>query len=576
MVILFIVFNRTFVCDTMIVTILAVIYITFICWSYGSILFHLLAKLSGDAKPLTQPVSVTCFAGLALIGTLFLAASLVIPAGGIGSHIFLGATSLTWAYRSRVAVSATIRTKLTSYTVAGFAVLLAGLLVILIMHSNLVNHPDTLAYHAQNIEWVKNYPAVPGIAHLNGVYGIQSSWFVLCALFSFTFTGTTALTFVNAAVLIWFLLFVTQKISNAQKKENGTPEVLLWLTLLIVCFCSYTQLRLTATSASPDFIATLYIWLVFYLFTRQSNDRSFYILLVFLSFFSITIKLSALPCVLPALYAWYRYSTSKTITKLILPVITGLWVLTPYLAKNIINTGYILYPSPFPDWFAIDWKIPGTTVAVFQDYIMAYAKTNVSYEADKIAAVKGMNIMEWMPVWWQLRSMADKIILVAVPLFFIASLFLYKRIFAKKNRLLTALIFSLVGIIFWFIQAPDPRFGFGFILPFCGIILYFILNNEARRITLKERLLSFVVTTFSVALFFYAAYRFSAFFALSNIVTPAGIAPVPYMTIDCNGVPLNVPAYTDCGSTPVPCTTNACTGFKPRGKEVKDGFMRSQ
>src|SRR5687767_1993634 len=111
MAILFIVFNRTFVYDTMIVTILAVIYITFICWSYGSILFHLLAKLSGDTKPLTQPVSVTCFAGLALIGILFLAASLIIPAGGIGPHIFLVATSLPWAYKNRLAVSATIRTK---------------------------------------------------------------------------------------------------------------------------------------------------------------------------------------------------------------------------------------------------------------------------------------------------------------------------------------------------------------------------------------------------------------------------------------------------------------------------------
>lgn len=560
----------------MIATIFAVIYISFICWSYGSILFHLLTKLSGSTKPLIQPMTITCFAGLAFIGIIFLAISLILPVGGILPHLLLVSFSLPWAYKNRGPVITAIRTKLTSNSVAAFGVLLAGTLVVLLMHSSLVNHPDTLVYHAQNIEWAKNYAAVPGIAHLNVNYGTQSSWFVLCALFSFSFTGTTALTFVNAAVLIWFLLFVTQKISNAQKKEKGTIEILLWLLLLLVCFCSYTQLRLTASSASPDFIAILYIWLVFYLFTRQNNERSVYALLVFFSFFAVTVKLSAIPCVLLALYGWYRYSSAKTFTKLIFPVVTGLLVLTPYLAKNIINTGYILYPSAFPDWFAVDWKIPGNTVAFFQDYINTYAKTHVSYEGNAIAAVKGMSIVEWMPAWWQLRSIPDKIILAAIPLFFIASLFVYKRIFAAKNRfLLIALIFSLAGIVFWFIQAPDPRFGFGFIIPYCGMVLYFILNKENSRIVIKERLLSFIITAFSVALFTYGAYRFSAFFTFSNMIKPAGIAPVPYTTIYCNGVPVNVPTYTDCGSTPVPCTRNPCTDFIPRGKDIRKGFKRS-
>jgi hypothetical protein len=67
------------------------------------------------------------------------------------------------------------------------------------------------------------------------------------------------------------------------------------VSFLTVSMWSYTQVRLTATSASPDFIATLIIWAIIYLLLEKKLKypaASEWILVAFLSLVAVTIKLS--------------------------------------------------------------------------------------------------------------------------------------------------------------------------------------------------------------------------------------------------------------------------------------------
>jgi len=82
---------------------------------------------------------------------------------------------------------------------------------------------------------------------------------------------------------------------------------------------------------------------------------------------------------------------------------------------------------------------------------------------------------------------------------------------------------------------------------------------------------------FSVTILSYTAYRISKLFAANNIIEPAGIAPVTYKTMDCNGIQVNIPeTNTDCGDTEVPCTTTGCSHFIFRGSSIKNGFSPSK
>lgn len=562
----------------MIAAVLAIIYITFVCWSYGSIFLHLLAKLGRSAMMLSTEIVITCFTGMAVIGVLFTALSIFMPLGNGWVQAIVFIPGLLWAFWKKPVINLaykTSRQKLAGFPSPLLAILLSGVLLVLVMQSRVINHPDTLNYHAQHIGWVENYKAIPGIVHLNVNLGTQSSWFILCALFSFNFTGTTALSFINTAVLCWFLVFITARLNEAWKNENKMSG-LLWLMLLIFSYWSYTQVRLTATSASPDFIAALYTWLVIYLFIKDKfeNNKIFYALLVFLGFFAMTIKLSALFCVFPCIYAWYRYAKVRTAAAIFFPVTAGAFVLIPYFIKNVINTGYLVFPSPIPDLFTVDWKLKHDSLVLFQHYVSSYAKTHVEYDAEKIMAIAKMNVTGWLPVWWKLRSIPDKLILLSIPFSLFISLFSPGKIYNSSNRrLITALIFCAAGILFWFVQAPDPRFGFGFLIPFTGILLYLLLDKSKILQRLANRWLRFSLMLVSIAVLSYTAYRLVYFFRPADFIQPAGVSRISTQAKDCQGIAVNIPVPSfECGTTPVPCSNDPCESFIPRGTEVEAGF----
>jgi hypothetical protein len=48
------------------------------------------------------------------------------------------------------------------------------LLLILVMSTWTIVHPDTLGYHAQTIQWIEKYKAIPGLVHLHVRFGYQA------------------------------------------------------------------------------------------------------------------------------------------------------------------------------------------------------------------------------------------------------------------------------------------------------------------------------------------------------------------------------------------------------------------
>lgn len=558
----------------MISAILASVYISFVCWIYGAAFLKLLTK--SFASPIKISPVTNCFTGLALIGILFTALSLFIPLGTIQAQFILLLPAVYFAARNRkdlYALLNEVKSSWQSYTLVSKLLLLIATVMVLAMHAAPVNHPDTLYYHAQNIQWIEKYPAVPGTINLSYNYGVQSSWFVLSALFSFRFTGTTALTYVNVTVLSWFIFFVIHRIDQSYKKKVNLFGI-LWVLLLIISFWSYTQIRLTASSASPDFIAVLYIWLTVYLFITivPNAARPFYLLLILISFFTITIKVSALPIFLLSFYAYYSTIKNRSFLQIIAPFLIGLFVMLPFLARNVIGTGYLLFPSSVPNFFQVDWKGKKDVVDFTQQYITAYARTNSNAFPGAVEKVVNMKVNEWLPTWWSLRSWADKTILLGIPILLVINLFYSRKTFRRMHgSLLVVFLFALVGSAFWFLKAPDPRFGFGYLIPLAGSLLYFALG-ERMELFKFSKAISIMMLIFSGVLGIYSIYRFKNFFPTAAIIQPRGITMPAYTSIDCNGIKFNRPIYEiPCGNVPLPCVSD-CDKFQPRGKKIEEGF----
>ena len=344
--------------------------------------------------------------------------------------------------------------------------------------------------------------------------------------------------------------------------------------MLVISIWSYTQVRLTATSANPDFIATLFILTIIYLLLEKDLNRldeSTWSLIAFLSLVAVTIKLSVAPVLLvsvaPALFGLFKRKIKLFFTILGMSVVT----LSPFIARYIITTGYIIFPSTSIDVANLDWKFDPELTVIEKNYITAYAKRPGVVLRDEINAVNKMSPAEWLPTWWQDRSIADKIIMIVLVLSFFIALLSIKKILLSGFIPLLVLVMLLTGIIFWFVNAPDPRFGFGSILGFIGVVSYLVFKEK--EIFIGKNVLSVTLLIVTASIVAYTGYRFINFFSKDQLLIPLGIEKTEYKTFDCDGIKINSPAANkELGITPVPCTDLDCVKFSPRGNKVEDGF----
>lgn len=284
----------------MLLTIPAWIIITWICWSWGMLLIGSLKRFFKDELFTFPSFSIITIIGFAAVTAIAGVLSLWMPLGQWPAFfIVIVPCFLVYFQKPGVTFFKQINNLVGGLKPGSIFMLIASVLMVLIMSTWKINHPDTLAYHAQTIHWIENYKIIPGLAHLYIRYGYQGQWFVSCALFSFRFTEINALTFINSTFLVWYLLFLIEKINQYSIEPGKKIKALLVLLLLIVSCVSYTQVRLTASSASPDFIAAVLLWLIFYLFLKKESASSPVqgTILTFLGVFTLTLKLSAAPVI---------------------------------------------------------------------------------------------------------------------------------------------------------------------------------------------------------------------------------------------------------------------------------------
>ncbi|MES1224404.1 MAG: hypothetical protein ABUT20_53410, partial [Bacteroidota bacterium] len=175
----------------MLITLLAWIYISFLCRAWGLLLIKCLTGIYRNRINCNYGFSITCFIGLAFIATIAAIISLFTGLGSIAIQVlfFLPALCVYFFFGETVLHGQKLNTFIRNLHPAISFLLGASLLMILAMSTYPINHPDTIAYHAQIIKWIEQYRAVPGLVHLNYLYGLQNNWFILCGLFSFSFAG---------------------------------------------------------------------------------------------------------------------------------------------------------------------------------------------------------------------------------------------------------------------------------------------------------------------------------------------------------------------------------------------------
>lgn len=444
---------------------------------------------------------------------------------------------------------------------------------------------DSGLYHIQSIKWIQEYSVVPGLANLHGRFGFNPNIFTIFALTSLKEIFKQEIFSVNFVIYSILVLHSINRIYKILKQEGFTNSFLLHSIVLFLILEQFMSL----SSPTPDLIS---IVLPLYILTNlPKNENGIhsklnlenYFSSIILSVYTISVKLATIPLCILILLLIIRYKFDGK--KLLIVISIIFLILLPWLIRNVILSGYLIYPFSAIDIFNFDWKVPLNAVVSEKLSITGWARN--PGEGYKEAAQ--MKFWEWFPIWWNTISKLNRLFIVISflsPIFiFIYSLF--KKI--KINFQTFAILFtSWIGVIFWILLAPDIRFGKAFLgVSAISPLLYFNFKINFFPIkiskTSKQIILVFIFIIVSVFLINRRTYNRCKNFIRENsafFVRPKKIEipqNLEFKKIQMNNLEVFIPAEGDrCYDYEIPCMPYKNYSLILRGKTLQSGFKYIQ
>lgn len=398
--------------------------------------------------------------GLVTLATALLGLSIVRP---LSPAISFGLIAvLTAGAASTKGVRRDLRISLQYLTRS--AVLSIGILAVIasLDSSGLVEAFDTGLYHYQLTRWLSEYGTIRGLALIHSRFGFSSSWFALAAPFDFgPFQGRVSGLVGGLAIFMALFHFALVLSRIFEHRAVRADWFLAGGYTLILPVCFSWKFEVSLSPDVPVWILTLLIgWLMLFAgHPRPGRDSGLSsILPLILALAATTLKLSAIPLVvIAALFYWFN-STVKWSTRLVFSAIASLAVV-PVLVANIVSSGCPFFPNSVL-CLNVPWGIGKTAAQLIAADITNWARWGGP-------APSGATAQNWILPW---ISHLDKMAVISFCGVCLLG-FLTARGWRAGKSFLYVLGLSLVGTLFVFITAPNPRFGAGYLALYPALFL---------------------------------------------------------------------------------------------------------
>ena len=561
---------------------------TILLWAYifllSTVSGHFFFRISGmfkNSKSDAPGIAELSIAGLVFCG-VFLAVYSFFEKIGLAANIVIASFCLLYFLTSAGKILFTLKSAIRSFLQFPVRIkILAAiyLLLLLLAAQALPTIADTGLYHVQNIKWISSYKVVPGLGNLQGRFAFNNHSFLLESLFSFSFLRPDFFHLLNSYLLLLLSLTLISLINKYLAADRW--KALLYSGLLLLLPVFYLK---AASSPTPDIFALVSVWFIFIIYLERicvKPENGFYwVPVLFIAFFTVTVKLSAFPVALIAIVflAEHKGRFTGKVLKLALP---ALLVFIPYFIRNYIISGYLVYPFPHLDLFKPDWKIPIDYVKEMSSVISTYAQSG---------GWEQMPFAQWFPGWFAHLSAGFRLVscyLVLSPFLLIAIL-----IFSTKTRSLFPGFMKLsaicvAAVIYWFLTAPNFRFIYAFLLFYLMmnlvIIIHFIADRFFPSLNMKMAVNkgSDPVLKPASALVIILSLLFLALINYKGIdkcvLFPTGFKEVKFSSVELNNFNVNIPEDgTYCWNIPIPASVIqrhiGVNDIELRGPDLKYGF----
>lgn len=525
------------------------------------------------ATELAGVVAITVYAqGFSLFGRVSVLAHLLLLAFAVAAAYWCRAELLAFWNRYRKTV----------FSWEGILYLVFAVMTAYFASRGL-QHTDTGIYHAQMIRWYEEYGIVPGLANLQQHFGYNSAYLAYAAIFSMKWLlgqslhGTTG--FLQAFLVIWALYGLKSFKYHKRHLADGCRAAILLYAIVIAE---------RVMSPATDFGAMYLVLWILTLWAKTACEREeraeektdFYALLCVAVVCVTTYKLSAGMLVLLTLYPAVFLIRGKEWKKIALYLLSGVLVLAPWLIRNVILTGWLIYPFEAIDLFRLDWKVPLELMQHDSDQIKVWGRClfDVGRIQDPVSV--------WLPIWWNAKDryeimlLTGNIIAAALTGFTALYRFIRKEKISWDCAVLYAAVFA--GIAGWFFTAPFIRYGLALLLILpcmaAGEWIHPVRMGPAR-----------IISGFGCAAIFFSMSMYWDYYVLfdlawgkQHLTDPAWIIQQDYDIVETGelqiegGLTVYYPLEGDNLSYhafPGSAYRSMAEGCRMRGASIEDGFV---
>jgi len=469
----------------MIEILLSLIFFIFLVFITGSILSMRIFKLDYDSLEIYE---------IGLLGIIFLVFlsfvfHLIVPLNEIYNTFIFVLLILFFSFK--------IKKKIFKNFILDYKFILISFLIIFIMTMKYKPHEDYGYYHLPYIINLVSEKIIFGLSNLQPQFGWNSTWLNFSTLLYLPLLEIKGTQLSNSILLFFvFYMFLKELFSFNNKNKLSF--------LFIILLSSYVIIKFSRISAHGfDFPANIYSLLSLYYFIKifeeknTSNINKYFILILCFSLFAITIKLSAFATPILIIFIFLLINKKKDLIIFIKsPLIFCFMFFLLWILQQFIFTGCFIPHFEFTCIQTVEWytndisnMISGLTGAVNKSFN--------TYEGD-LTSIEYVQNFNWINTWFERHKIElTEHFLAAIIPFIILIIFNIKSSSKDENDILKSLInmklffifislFTIFGLVVWFIKSPVIRFGIPYL--FSLIFLISILITQILKINFKKGL----------------------------------------------------------------------------------------
>lgn len=374
---------------------------------------------------------------------------------------------------------------------------------------------DSGLYHYLAVDLARHHPLIPGIANLNVAAGVNSSTFLYFALLSVGPMGDRVEHVGNGLLLLVPLIAAIAALRRTWKTHRIDATDLPWL--LLVPFVVYSALgnevRTPDTDLSAGIVSGVAGWFALRSLVRGESPLP----AILVAAAALTAKASVAPamavlCLAAAVGRSVRGGErvrGLALAAVILSLASGVWI-----ARNVVTSGLPLYPGAAVK-LDVDWRLDQQQIDFYTEAFRMQPRVllpnwiaNVLQKQPGLAwyaplartpvtEPSELTAFNWVRGWF-FALPATGLVEILLPLGVVVVLLIVRLragpISGSTKPALWIVSAALLGLLVWFVAAPDPKYVVGLsYLLMVGVASGTIAGRSITRLQLVVLMTALVV-----------------------------------------------------------------------------------